>query len=200
MHPTEKESERVQLARVEYWRQVAGVDAKDLIFVDESGVHLGMTRTHARSPKGTRAQGNRPSQRGKNVSIVGAITLTGILCFYSIMGAYNTLTFDAFIINHLVPQLWEGACVVIDNCSIHHSTELRQAIEQVGTRLIYLSPYSPDFSPIENCWSKMKSNLDKLEARTYPDLVDAIQQSLDSVTTTDIAHWFSHCCYCSSSI
>lgn len=188
----------MQTKRVEYWRAVEGVDPSDLVFVDEAGVHLGMTRTHGRAKKGQRAHGDAPSKRGQNVSIVGAMCLTGILCFYSIMGAYNTLTFDAFIINHLVPKLWKGACVVIDNCSIHKSDELRQAIEAVGARVIFLPPYSPDFSPIENCWSKSKTNLKKLEPRTYPDLVNAIQESLDSITTNDIRNWFAHCCYCSS--
>lgn len=198
MHPTEKESDRVQQTRVDYWKEIEGIEPENLVFVDESGVHLEMTRTHARAKKGARAHGDAPSKRGQNVSIVGAMCLTGILCFYSIMGAYNTLTFDAFMINHLVPKLWKGACVIIDNCSIHKSEELRKAIEAVGARLIFLSPYSPDFSPIENCWSKSKTNLKKLEPRTYPDLVVAIKESLDSITTNDIRNWFTHCCYCSS--
>lgn len=198
MHPTEKESERVQQARVDYWREIEGIDPENLVFVDESGVNLGMTRSHARAEIGRRAHGDAPGQRGKNVSIVGAMALTGILCFYNIMGAYNTLSFDAFIINHLVPKLWKGACVVIDNCSIHKSKELREAIEKIGARLIFLPPYSPDFSPIENGWSKAKTNLKKLKPRTYPDLVKALQESLDSITTKDIRNWFTHCCYCSS--
>ena len=198
MHPTEKESERVQRERTEYWSRIEGIEAENMVFIDESGVHLGMTRTHARAPKGRRAHGDAPSRRGKNVSIVGAICMAGILCFQSIMGAFNTLTFDAFMINHLVPQLWEGACVFVDNCSIHKSDELRDAIEAVGARLIFLPPYSPDFSPIENCWSKSKSHIKKVEPRNYPDLVKAIQEGMDSVTTKDIRNWYTHCCYCSS--
>jgi transposase len=86
----------------------------------------------------------------------------------------------------------------MDNCSIHKSDEIREAIEKVGAKLIFLPPDSPDFSPIENCWSKAKTNLKKLEPRTYPDLVQAIRQSLDAITIEDIRNWFTHCCYRSS--
>jgi transposase len=198
MHPTEKYCERVQQARLDYWREIEGIEPENLIFVDESGVGIGMTRSHGRAEIGRRAHGNKPRQRGKNVSIVGALGLTGILGFFNIMGPYNTLTFEAFIINHLVPKLWKGACVVMDNCSIHKSDAIREAIEKVGAKLIFLPPYSPDFSPIENCWSKAKTNLKKLEPRTYPDLVAALDQSLDAIATEDIRNWFTHCCYCSS--
>lgn len=96
----------MQIARVEYWQEIEGIDPENLVFIDESGVHLGMSRKVARARVGQRAHGDRPSSRGKNVSIVGAISLKGVLCSYNILAAYNTLTFDAFMINHLVPQLW----------------------------------------------------------------------------------------------
>jgi hypothetical protein len=125
-----------------------GILAQNLIFLDESGVNLALTRLNARSAKGSRAHGKRPQKRGKNVSIIGAIGLKGVVASANIMGAVDGLTFEAFISQRLVPQLWEGACVIMDNCSIHLGKEIHELISQAGARLIYLPPYSPEFSPI----------------------------------------------------
>jgi transposase len=110
----------------------------------------------------------------------------------------DALTFDAFIYYKLVPKLWKGAVVIIDNCSIHKSDELEAMITTAGARLIYLPPYSPDFSPIENCWSKIKSILRRIGARTYVDLLKALEIAFAEVTTGNLLGWFSHCCYCAS--
>ena len=91
-----------------------------------------------------------------------------------------------------------GACVIMDNCSIHKGEEIEQWITQAGAKLIYLPPYSPDFSPIENCWSKIKSLLRSIGARTYPDLAKAIEEAFAQVSLDDIQGWFTHCCYCTS--
>lgn len=172
--------------------------AKDLIFVDESGVNLALTRLFARAPKGHRAYGKRPQKRGKNVSIIGAIALSGLVSQISLIGATDGLTFEAFISQQLVPKLWVGACVVMDNCSIHKGDEIQALIERSGARLIYLPPYSPEFSPIENCWSKIKSLLRSMGARNYPDLAQAIEDAFERVSLEDICNWFTHCCYCTS--
>lgn len=155
-------------------------------------------RLFARSPKGQRAYGTRPHKRGKNVSILGAISLGGVVTQVSLVGTIAALTFEAFLLQRLVPKLWVGACVVMDNCSIHKSEIITTWIEQAGARVIYLPPYSPDFSPIENCWSKIKSILRSIGARTYPDLAQAIQDAFAQVSLKDIHNWFTHCCYCTS--
>ncbi len=172
--------------------------AKDLIFVDESGVNLALTRLFARAPKGHRAYGKRPQKRGKNVSIIGAIALSGLVSQISLIGTTDGLTFEAFISQQLVPKLWVGACVVINNCSIHKRDEIKALIERSGAKLIYLPPYSPEFSPIENCWSKIKSLLRSMGARNYPDLAQAIEDAFERVSLEDIRNWFTHCCYCTS--
>jgi transposase len=173
---------------------IQGILAKDLIFIDESGINLAFTRSSARSPKGQRARGSRPHQRGKNVSLIGAIGLNGLIAQVSLLGATDTLTFEAFVSQKLVPNLWKGACVIMDNCSIHKGAEIEELITKAGARLIYLSPYSPDFSPIENCWSKIKSVLRSIGARNYPDLINAIEQAFDRVSLENIKGWFTHCC------
>ncbi len=173
--------------------------AKNLIFIDESGVNLALVRLRARSLKGTRAHGAKPSKRGQNVSIIGALGLKGVVAQYSLMGAADGMTFDAFVSQKLVPNLWPGACVVMDNCSIHKDETVLRLIESAGARLIYLPPYSPDFSPIENCWSKLKTILRSMGARTYPDLAKAIDDAFSQISLEDIRSWFTHCCYCTSS-
>jgi len=92
--------------------------------------------------------------------------------------------------------LWIGACVVMDNASIHHVDEIRTLIEAAGAKLVYLSPYSPDFNPIENCGSKVKEFLRSAAARTREALDQAITDALNAVTLEDIKGWFTYRCYC----
>ena len=158
-------------------------------------MNLGMVRRCARSIRGRRVHGAQP-KRGKNVSVIGAIGLKGLIAQWSTLGSVDALTFEAFIARHLVPKLWPGAVVMMDNCSIHKDPEIEALITQAGARLIYLPPYSPDFSPIENCWSKIKSILRTLGARTYPDLLAALITAFETVTEQDLLGWFDNCYYC----
>ena len=133
-----------------------------------------MVRLYARSLKGERAQGPKPTKRGKNVSIIGAMSVNEILTSVNLIGGTDAITFEAFIIRKLVPKLWKGACVVMDNCPIHLGEEVKKAIEKKGAKLIYLSPYSPDFSPIENLWSKVKIILRSIKTTNYQELGKAL--------------------------
>ena len=171
---------------------------ENLIFLDESGVNLAMVRMYARALKGCRARGTKPQKRGKNISLLTALSLDKVVASNNIYGAVDGITFEAFIANKLVPKLWKNACVVMDNAKIHLGEKIRELIEGAGAKLIYLSPYSPEFSPIENFWSKVKAILKKLKARTYKDLINAIISSMLKVTKNDIRNWFAHCCYCTS--
>jgi transposase len=170
---------------------------EDLVFIDESGVNLGLIRLFAWAIQGQRAYGTQP-KRGKNVSIVAGLSLAGVVASAVILGAFDGLSFEAFVATRLVPNLWPGACVVMDNCSIHKGEEVRPLIEAVGARLVYLSSYSPDFSPIENFWSKVKTILKTLGARTYQALADAIEIAFGEASESDIKNWFTHCCYCTA--
>ena len=130
--------------------------------------------------------------------MVGALSLNEVVACVNISGSVDSLTFEAFIIRKLIPKLWKGACVVMDNAKIHLGKMIGQEIEKVGAKLIYLSPYSPDFSPIENFWSKVKAILKKISPRTNHDLVEAIDLAMKEVTPKNIHNWFTHCCYCTS--
>ncbi|AFY36557.1 transposase-like protein [[Leptolyngbya] sp. PCC 7376] len=197
-YPDLKATKRVQQARYDFWQKMQATLAKNLIFIDESGVNLAMTRLRARSEKGKRAYSPKSSKRGKNVSLIGALGFKGMVANYHLLGSTDGLTFEAFISQKLIPNLWAGACVVMDNCSIHLGESVRTMIEAVGAKLIYLPPYSPDFSPIENCWSKLKSTLKSIGARTYLALDKAIEVAFSKITLDDIRCWFTHCCYCTS--
>jgi len=190
----------VQKLRLEFWEKVRDISVEDLIFIDESGVNLALVRLYARAIKGQRARGTKPHKKGKNISMIGAISVKGVVTSINILGGINKITFEAFVINKLVPKLWKGAVIIMDNCTSHKSKEIEQAIENAGAKLIFLSPYSPDFSPIENFWSKVKSILRFLKARTYKALEQAIIQAYDKVSQKDFYNWFTHCCYCISSI
>ncbi len=182
------------------WDQVREIKEENLIFVDESGSNLAMLRLYGRGKRGERVRGEKPQKRGRNISMVTAISLTEVVASRNIYGSVDGLTFEAFVVRDLVPKLWKGACVIMDNAKIHLGETIREEIEKVGASLVYLSPYSPDFSPIENFWSKVKNQMRKLKPRTYDDLVQAIAYSMEQVTQLDIHSWFTHCCYCTSSL
>jgi transposase len=120
---------------------------------------LAMTRRYARSLKGRRAYSDAPDQRGSNLTLSGAMALRGMIGEMTLPGATDGLAFKTYVRQVLVPNLWAGACVVMDNLPAHKVAGIREASEAVGATVVYLSPYSPDFSPIENCWSKVKEFL-----------------------------------------
>jgi len=185
----------VQRLRVEYWHTLGEVKLTDLVFIDEAGVNLAMSRRYARSFQGTRAYGDRPDARGKNVTMIGGISVQGFIASLTFQGGTDAVAFETYVTEVLVPNLWQGACVVMDNFSSHKVAGIKEAIEAVGARLVYLPPYSPDFNPIENCWSKVKEYLRSKAARTYEALDQAITEAFDAVTTQDLIGWFTHCCY-----
>ncbi len=201
LHATEQGTPRVQKLRVDYWATIRDIDPENLVFIDESGVNLAMIRLYARAPRGERAIGERPQRRGQNVSLVDALTLKGPIAVTTILGPMDGLTFEAYLIRRVIPQLWPGACLILDNSPTHKETEeIKRALDKVGARLIFLSPYSPDFSPIEPFWSKLKTNLRSIGARTYDALDKAIHFAYEQISLKDIHNWFTHCCYCTSPI
>ena len=156
----------MQRLRVEYWHEIGAVNLEDLVFVDETGSNLAITRRYARSVRGSRAYNHAPYQRGQTITLIGAMALRGLVGEISFPGATDALAFKTYVTQGLVPNLWTGACVVMDNLPAPKVIGIREAIESVGATVIYLSPYSPDFSPIENCWSKVKEFLRARAART----------------------------------
>jgi hypothetical protein len=131
---------------------VLGVDPHNLVFIDESGINLGMTRLRGRAMSGERVYDCCLRNRGSNISLIGALSMDGLIATMSLPGSVNTDVFVTYVQLVLVPQLWVGAIVVMDNLPVHKATKIRDIIESVGAELIFLPPYSPDLSPIELCW------------------------------------------------
>lgn len=156
-----------------------------------------MVRLYARALKGQRARGEKPQKRGKNISLIAALSVKEVVASVNIYGAVDGVTFEAFVKQKLIPKIWD-ACIVMDNARIHQGELVREFIEIAGAKLIYLSAYSPEFSPIENFWSKVKATLRKMVARTYKDLIDGLTDAMLKVTQENIRNWFAHCCYCTS--
>lgn len=144
---TERDTERVQQLRVEYWQVIGEVNLADLVFVDETGSNLAMTRRYARSLKGSRAYSDAPYQRGSNLSLIGAMALRGMVGEMTLAGATDGLAFKTYVTQVLVPNLWNGACVVMDNLPADKISGIREAIEAVGATVVYLSPNFARFFP-----------------------------------------------------
>jgi transposase len=206
-------NDRVQGLRQEYWAQVTGVALEDLVFLDvrnaarrvEMGVLLGLMRTHARAVRGQRAYAFSPFYRGSKVSVMGAITVSKVLAVMTIDDSMDAAVFKVYVSACLVPQLWKGAVVVMDNLPAHKVKAIAPLIEAVGARILYLSPYSPEFNPIEHWWSQLKAFLRQFSPTTScpagaaEKMVDTlIATALDLIDPKHLRNWFAHCCYCHS--
>jgi transposase len=171
------------------------MEAWRLVFVDESGSHTSLTPLYAWAPKNQRALGSVPRNRGKNTTILGALTLQGVQAAITLEGAADTRAFEAFVEQVLCPTLMPGQIVLMDNLNIHKSDTTRELIEGCGCEVLFLPSYSPDFSPIEQAWSKLKAHLRRVGARTKEALQEAIACGLSLITPQDAHGWFGHCGY-----
>jgi len=164
--------------------------------VDESGFHTSMTRLRARAPKGKRAYGKVPRNRGKNTTLIASITLEGGMGeSMSIEGATDSEAFEAYVEHFLTPSLCEGQVVVLDRLGAHRTDRVKQLIEGRGADLVFLPSYSPEMNPIEEAFSKIKALVRKAGARVREELVETIGRALAAVTIEDAAGWFAHAGY-----
>jgi transposase len=166
-----------------------------LVFVDECGTHTSMTRLRARAPRGERAYGRVPRNRGRNTTLISSMSLEGMGPSMVVVGSTKKAVFEAYIERVLAPSLPPGRLVVMDNLGAHRGHRVRELIEARGCELWFLPPYSPDFSPIEEAFSKVKALLRKAQARDRGALVEAIGRTLSTVTTDDAQGYFGHCGY-----
>lgn len=166
-----------------------------LVYVDEFGATTNMQRTHGRAAPGERVVATVPHGHWKCISTIAAMTTRGIIASASFDAATDTELFVAFVADALVPSLRRGDVVVMDNLAAHKAPAVRRAIEQAGCRLILLPPYSPDFNPIEQAISKVKTALRKLARRDVPGLLDGIGQALRTISPDDAAAYIRHSGY-----
>ncbi len=188
-------SERNNYKRGWFRRRAREMNHRRFLFVDESAVNTAMTRRYGRAPRGERVYDSAPRNYGMHISLIGAVGLRGVLATMTVEGAVDTLCFDAYVERVLSPHLRRGDVVVKDNLGAHKASCLEQVAEERGARVLWLPPYSPDYSPIENCWSKIKTALRAAKARTHAELDKALVKAIQLMTKADIQGWFTHCGY-----
>jgi transposase len=173
------------------WRViVAGaLDPRRFVFVDEMGTNTSLSALYAYAPKGRRAYARVPRNRGANTTLLASMSLEGMGPCLAVEGATTATVFETYVERVLAPSLRRGQIIVLDNLSAHKSERAKELIEERGCQLLYLPAYSPDFNPIEEAFSKIKSALRKAQARTREALVEALGVAISAVTTRD-AHGF----------
>ena len=173
-------------------------DFTRVLFLDETGAMTNLVRSHGRSAEGSRCVAYAPNGHWKIVTAVAAIRLSGLTASATMACPMDGQLFQSYVEEALLPVLSEGDVVVMDNLASHKHPHVRERIESVGAKLLYLPPYSPDFTPIEMIWSKAKRLLRSLAARTVDELHKAFGTAMAAITTTDILGCFQHCRYATS--
>jgi transposase len=168
---------------------------KRLKFIDESGVTTVLTRLFGRAAPGRRVREAVPKNYGQSTSVISLIGLGGVETTMLVEGAVDTLVFNAFCENFARPCLKVGDILVLDNLGAHRASQVEEIASSCGASVIWLPPYSPDFSPIEQMWSKLKTHLRQAKARTREELDRAISEGLKLITKSNCRSWFKHCGY-----
>ena len=171
------------------------MNLEKLVFIDESGAKTNMTRLYGRAKQGQRAVDDVPAGHWCTTTMISSMRLDGSTACMVVDGATTKNIFCAYVQHILLPTLNPSDVIVLDNLSSHKNQETRDLIESAGAELLFLPPYSPDLNPIEKMWSKVKSILRTLKARTEKALINAIAQSLESVSPSDAQGWFESCGY-----
>jgi len=187
------------MAQRSQWRarRQPELSGRRVVFVDETGANLRMARRYGRARRGRRAVGRIPKNYGAGISIIGAMDESGLIASLSFRGAMDTAALLKFLTEILLPVLQAGDCVVWDNLSVHKTRAVQAEFERAGVEIVFLPPYSPDLNPIEMCWSKMKTFLRRIAARSYELLDEAISAAIKQITASDARNWIRHCGYVS---
>jgi transposase len=194
-HASEQGRADVKAAREAWLKSQPGLDPERLIFIDESGLSTKMARLRGWARKGERCRASIPHGHWKTITLVGGLTLNGFIAPMLLDGPMDGEAFLAWCEQLLGPALMPGNIVVMDNLAAHKVAGVREAIEARGAGLRYLPAYSPDFTPIENGFAKLKAHVRKAAARTVETLNDAAAGALSSITPKDCAGFFAHAGY-----
>lgn len=188
-------TERDEEARAAWRAMAATIAAERLVFIDESGFHTRMTPLYACAPRGQRAYGYVPRNHTHNTTLVAALSLAGVGDTMAIEGAMDGPAFIAWLEQGLGPTLVPGQVVVMDNLNVHKGHRVRAVIEAWGCTPLFLPAYSPDLTPIEGMFSKVKTAVRRAGRREQREVEAAIGAALDTVTADDATGWFTHCGY-----
>jgi transposase len=189
----ERDSPRVQQQRQEFQEKLAKVDPEHLVFIDETGATTAMNRPYGRGPIGERVQASAPGA-WSNVTLIVGMRTSGVVAPMAVPGSMDRNVFETYVEQALAPELREGDIVVWDHLSPHKSTVAVKAVEATGACVVPLPVYSPDLTPIEEMFSKVKSGLRTIAARTVDTVIDAMGKALHTVKQTDILGWFHDRC------
>jgi transposase len=154
-----------------------------------------MQRTHGRAAPGERVVASVPHSHYKTISTIAALSTKGIIASTSFDGGTTAAKFVEFIRDKLIPVLRKGQVLVLDNLAAHNDRRVDELIEAARCTVLRLPPYSPDFNPIENAISKIKTLLRKLARRNVPGLFKGITKAMATVTTADAKAFIAHCGY-----
>jgi transposase len=193
LHASERDRPDVQKKRRSFRRKVLKIEPKRLIFVDETGITTAMTPAYAWAERGARAVDATPAS-WETVTLIAALGLDGVCAPFAFPGATDTAAFQTYVDQVLVPALHTGDVVVLDNLKPHLGSQVAASIERAGARVLPLPPYSPDYTPIEEMFSKVKQGLRRTGARTEAKLYEALRR----VTPKDIIGWFKHAGLCAT--
>lgn len=162
------------------------------------GILLGMMRGMGRSQKGTRVYEIKPFYRGSRVTVIGAISQQNVLTCKVVDQSMNGEQFKQFLREDLAPQLWPGAVVTMDNLSAHKVEGVSEILAEVGARALYLSPYSPEFNPIEHWWWELKAFIRQFVPKTREAIEGLLKLGVILSSSKILRNYFAHCCYCTS--
>ena len=185
-------AERDEVARQTWLDLAETLPAPRVTVFDESGTQLDMSSPYARAPRGERAYATQRRNTGKNMTLLAGITLKGMTAPFVVEGAVSTAVMEAYLEHVLLPTLCAGDIVILDNLSVHHAAVVTQMLTGHGCQVLFLPAYSPDFSPIENAFSKIKGVLRRLHAQTVDTLLDAIVQAIATITPRNAIAYFTH--------
>lgn len=187
------------MKRATFWEQIRQIPLKKLVFLDECGFALNLHRPYGWTVGGGRCIEVVPFNRGVNRSVLGAFSLpdatcaTGMRALWQKLGAWTRATFEAFLSEGLLPVVPKGSVLVLDNARIHHGGRIQEMVEAAGCSLLYLPPYSPDFSPIELAWSWIKGRVRTLAPRDDTARERDIRRANDALPLEAAPAWFKHC-------
>src|SRR4051794_8776809 len=197
LHADQRDRPDVRAKRDQFRQEVGTIEPERLVFVDETGVTTMMTPAYARAPRGQRVVDSVPAS-WETVTVIAALGLDGVRAPVVFPGSTDTAAFQAYVDQVLVPELHAGDVVVFDNIKPHLAAGVAKSIEGAGAQVLPLPPYSPDYTPIEEMYSKVKQGLRRAEARTKAGLSEAGGEVLRRVTHQDILGWFRHAGLCAT--
>ena len=190
-HASEQDRPDILKRREDWFEGQLDLDPERLVFIDETWASTNMARRRGRAPRGERLRVGIPHGHCKTTTFVAGLRRTGMIAPMVLDGPINGAAFQAYVDQVLVPELREGDIVIMDNLGSHKGKGVREAIEAAAANLLYLPPYSPDFNPIENAFSKLKARLRKAAERTVDGLWSAIGATVDAFTAQDCANYFA---------